>query len=207
MRDLRLQAIDYKIARIRFYKTIGKVVFLMALITVLALIFIRLDFVLKCQADTLNQIVDLRHEVDEVKDSIQESKKVATIDDFASNTTYSMALTDAELHMVCQVVMSEAMGEPYEGQQAVAQVIRDRAILWGKSVTEIVTAPNQFAKPRQGEISDSVIMAVQSVFDGESVMQFPTTHFHADYVSPYWASKKVSRGTISRHLFYGEELK
>lgn len=204
MRDLRLQAIDYKIARIRFYKTIGKVVFLMALITAVALIFIRLDFILKCQTDTLNQVMDLRQEVDEVKDYIQDAEKVAVIGGLWADTTYSIVLTDAELHMVCQVVMAEAMGEPYEGQQAVAQVIRDRAILWGKSVTEIVTAPNQFAKPRQGEISDSVIMAVQSVFDGESVMEFPVTHFHADYVNPYWASKKVSRGTISRHLFYGE---
>ena len=63
MRDLRLQAIDYKIARIRFYKTIGKVVFLMALITAIALIFIRLDFVLSCQAETLNQIMDLRQDL------------------------------------------------------------------------------------------------------------------------------------------------
>lgn len=87
MRDLRLQAIDYKIARIRFYKTIGKVVFLMALITVLALIFIRLDYVLKYQADTLNQIMDLRQEVDEVKESIDNAGKVAVRRQNTANTT------------------------------------------------------------------------------------------------------------------------
>ena len=87
MRDLRLQAIDYKIARIRFYKTIGKVIFLMALITVVVLIFIRLDFVLKTQADTLNQIVDLRYEVDEVRQSIEEVNKVAVRRQNNANTT------------------------------------------------------------------------------------------------------------------------
>jgi 3D (Asp-Asp-Asp) domain-containing protein len=87
MRDLRLQAIDYKIARIRFYKTISKVVFLMALITAIALIFIRLDFVLSCQAETLNQIMDLRQEIDEVKESIDNASKVAVRRQNTANTT------------------------------------------------------------------------------------------------------------------------
>lgn len=77
MRDLRLQAIDYKLKRIRFYKTIGKVVFLIVIVTLLILLLIRIDYVLKTQADTLNQIVDLRHDVDEVKESIEELNKVA----------------------------------------------------------------------------------------------------------------------------------
>ncbi len=205
MRDLKLQAIDYRIQKIRFHKTIGKVVFLMALITILAPIFIRLDFVLKCQADTLNQIMDLRQEVDEVKESIDKTGKVATIDDLGANTTYSIGLTDEELDIVCRVVMGEARGEPYEGKMAVAQVVRDRATSWGKPVTEIVAAPNQFAEPFKGEITDECQIAVMEVFEnGESILEYPTTHFHADYVNPYWAKEKVNRGTISRHKFYGE---
>lgn len=66
----------------------------MALITVLVLIFIRLDFVLKCQADTLNQIMDLRQEVDEVKESIDKDEKVATIDELGANTAHGVALAD-----------------------------------------------------------------------------------------------------------------
>ena len=77
MRDLRLQAIDYKLKRIRFYKTIGKVVFLIVIVTLLILLLIRIDYVLKTQADTLNQIVDLRHDIDEVKENIEELNKVA----------------------------------------------------------------------------------------------------------------------------------
>ena len=97
MRDLKLQAIDYKIARIRFYKTIGKVVFLMALITVLALIFIRLDYVLKYQADTLNQIMDLRQEIDEVKESIDNADKVAV----KTHTPPTMALGEYIITHYC----------------------------------------------------------------------------------------------------------
>lgn len=88
MRDLRLQAIDYKIKRIRFYKTIGKVVFLMVIVTLLILLLIRIDYVLKTQADTLNQIVDLRHDVDEVKESIDSMDKVAVQGDRSLYTTY-----------------------------------------------------------------------------------------------------------------------
>ena len=97
MRDLRLQAIDYKIARIRFYKTIGKVVFLMALITAIALIFIRLDFVLSCQAETLNQIMDLRQEIDEVKESIDNADKVAV----KTHTPPAMALGEYIITHYC----------------------------------------------------------------------------------------------------------
>lgn len=97
MRDLRLQAIEYKIARIRFYKTIGKVVFLMALITMLALIFIRLDYVLKTQADTLNQIMDLRQEIDEVKESIDNAGKVAV----KTHTPPTMALGEYIITHYC----------------------------------------------------------------------------------------------------------
>ena len=51
--------------------------------------------------------------------------------------------------------MAEARGESLEGMMAVAQVIKDRSDLWGKSVTAIGTAPNQFAKPYKGEPSES----------------------------------------------------
>ena len=165
----------------------------------------RLDTIMTEQANTTYQIIVIQQDIDEVKESIDSMDKVSVSGQNGSETIYRMPLTDAELDIVCRVVMSEAMGEPYEGMLAVAQVIRDRAISWGLPVTEVVTAPSQFAPPCKGEISDEVIIAVDAVFiEGVSLMEFPVTHFHADYVSPYWADSKVSRGQISRHLFYGE---
>lgn len=114
-------------------------------------------------------------------------------------------LTSEERDLVERIVASEARGEPIEGMMAVAQCIRDRSQLWEMAVTEVCLAPSQFAAPYQGEISPEVVQAVRAVFDeGMSVLEIPTTHFHADYVSPYWAADKVSRGNIGAHLFYGE---
>lgn len=138
-------------------------------------------------------------------ESVEQAEKVAPRGDSVTNTAYSMPLSGEELDIVCRITMSEARGEPYQGMMAVAQVIRDRSLSWGKTVKEVALAPNQFASLYRGEITDECIMAVNAVFEeGESILEYPTTHFHADYVNPYWAKEKVNRGTISRHKFYGE---
>ena len=83
---------------------------------------------------------------------------------------------------------------------AVAQCIRDRAIQWDRPINEILVGV-QFAPPHQGDISDSVKMAVTEVFDdGTSVFKNPITHFYSGS-EPYWADNKVSRGSIARHTF------
>jgi len=146
---------------------------------------------LKTQADAMDQLMWLRQEVDELKDDPEAS--------------IHYPLTREERDLVERIVAAEARGEPIEGIMAVAQCIRDRSQLWGMTVTEVCLAPGQFAAPYQGEISPEVVQAVWAVFDeGMSVLEIPTTHFHADYVSPYWTADKVSRGSIGSHRFYGE---
>ena len=111
--------------------------------------------------------------------------------------------TEAEREMIERVVMAESMGEPFEGQVAVAQTIFDRAVLWNKTPVEVVSQESQYADMYSGEISDSVKQAVSAVFDhGYRAFEEPVTHFHADYVNPYWAEVKTSRGTIGSHRFY-----
>jgi spore germination cell wall hydrolase CwlJ-like protein len=141
----------------------------------------------------------------EIQKAVLSEEKVAKIEDYSPTSTYSGSLTPQELDIVCRVVAAEARGEDLQGQMAVAQVIRDRSQLWGMTVTEVCLAPGQFAAPYQGEISAEVVQAVWAIFDqGMSVFDEPVTHFHADYVSPYWTESKVSRGTVGAHRFYGE---
>ena len=148
----------------------------------------------KTMSDCMDQLMWIRQDIDELKNT------EAEIDDSSK-----VMLTSEERDLVERIVASEAMGEPIEGIMAVAQCIRDRSQLWGMTVTEVCLAPGQFAAPYQGEISPEVVQAVWAVFDeGMSVLEIPTTHFHADYVSPYWTADKVSRGSIGAHLFYGE---
>jgi hypothetical protein len=113
-------------------------------------------------------------------------------------------LTPEERELVQRVVSAEARGEDLQAQMAVVQTILDRSELWGMTVTEVVTAEGQFAKPYQGEISDSVKLAVANVFDGGvRVFDEATTHFHDDSIPPPdWTENKVNRGSIGRLSFW-----
>lgn len=110
-------------------------------------------------------------------------------------------LEPEERELVCRVVAAEARGEGLQGMMAVSQVIYDRATLWNMTPTEVVTAPDQFAAPYQGELTDDIYLAVANVFDGGlRVIEEPVTHFYSG-PEPYWASSKENRGSIGRHEF------
>ena len=111
-------------------------------------------------------------------------------------------ITPEERELIERVVAAEARGESYAGQKAVAEVIYNRCTLWNKSATEILLAKSQFAKPYSGEIPESAKNAVADVFDNGHLMLDGATHFHADYVQPYWAEKKVFVVQIGVHKFY-----
>jgi spore germination cell wall hydrolase CwlJ-like protein len=200
MRDTHIRAIEQKIYRIKTYKRIGK----MLLVTVILVAGINLvSNIDDAMTEKEIQKAVLSEEKELDKQSIDQAEKVAEIENQNLVATYGGSLTPQELDIVCRVVAAEARGEDLQGQMAVAQVIRDRAQYWDMSVTEVVTAPSQFAKPYQGEISDEVKLAVANVFDGNmSVLEVPTTHFYSGEHEPYWTSNKVNRGSIGSHSFW-----
>ena len=117
-------------------------------------------------------------------------------------------LTEEERQLVIAVVAAEARGESLEGMMAVAQSIRDRAVTRKQTVTEVCLAPWQYADPYYGEVSTMARIedAVFFVFDkGHSPLEVPTTHFYAqdEIEAPEWAYKKVCRGSIGGHTFFG----
>ena len=115
-------------------------------------------------------------------------------------------LTEEERQLVIGVVAAEARGESLEGMMAVAQSIRDRAITRNQSVTDVCLAPNQYAAPYTGEVSDRLVDAVMFVFDeGHSVLEYPTTHFyqHEMIAAPDWTYNLTCRGSIGAHTFFG----
>lgn len=186
---------------LRAYITIAKIIAITAILLIGIHTINQLDEVMTAQriqdktmTDCMDQLMYIRQDIDELKNTEAE---IADLSEFN--------LTEEERTLIERIVASEARGESVEGMMAVAQVIRDRSTEWGMSITDVVMAPGQFASPYNGEISPEVVQAVWAVFDeGMSVLEVPTTHFHADYVSPYWAADKVSRGSIGAHLFYGE---
>lgn len=169
----------------------------MMILIVLGLLILSNQFgIITAQEDTLNALSDMRIELDKQSlDNALESLPEANLE--------PTGLTTEERDLVCRVVAAEARGEDLQGQMAVAQTIRDRSTAWDMTPTEVVQAPGQYAKPFNGEISDSVKLAVANIFDGQmSVLDIPTTHFHTVDVHPYWTSSKESRGSIGIHRFW-----
>ena len=179
-------------ARLRRKKQTAIISATVLVITIIALgtlTVVKLAEIMKVQQDIMDTVTSIEVEVltDEKDQTVNESS--------------SLRLTPEERELVCRVVAAEARGEGLQGMMAVSQVIYDRAVLWEMTPAEVVTAPDQFAAPYQGELTDDIYLAVANVFDGGMrVIQEPVTHFYSG-PEPYWASSKESRGSIGRHRF------
>lgn len=94
----------------------------------------------------------------------------------------SYPLTDEEFYAVCAVVMEEAGGEPYEGQIAVAQCIRNACEL---DQTDPVYVLNNYGYTRPARAwTESVSRAVNAVFWlGEKAVDEPIRYFYAPKLS------------------------
>lgn len=114
-----------------------------------------------------------------------------------------------ELNCIAQNVYYEARGEPIEGQLAVANVTLNRAEdgRWPSSACDVVHQPNQFSwvshKQKRPEGQEWTIAQVVAIT--VYILPDPTqgaTHFHANYVKPYWAKGKKVLAKIGDHIFY-----
>jgi spore germination cell wall hydrolase CwlJ-like protein len=139
-------------------------------------------------------------------------------------TSGSLVLDDSgsrerALSCLATAIAYEAGHEPENGQRAVAEVIlnRVRNPLFPKSICGVVFEGStrktgcQFSFTCDGSLrrkmSDAVMASATAVaraaLDGAGVQQVAgATHYHADYVSPYWAPSLVRLSQIGRHIFY-----
>lgn len=119
-----------------------------------------------------------------------------------------------EMRCLAQGVYFESRGEPLAGQLAVAQVIVNRAesSLFPNDYCSVITQRAQFSFVRAGHIPEpntgsaawQRAKAIARIAHGElwqSEAQ-DALFFHATHVRPRWASRKVARATIDRHVFY-----
>ncbi len=123
------------------------------------------------------------------------------------------------LQCLTQAVYYEAAREPLEGQQAVAQVIlnRMRHPAYPKSVCGVVYQGSQRATGCQFTFTcdGSLTRAPQPALWGraqgvarKALAGFvlkdvgTATHYHADYVAPYWAASLIKLKQVGAHIFY-----
>lgn len=113
---------------------------------------------------------------------------------------------------LAQVIYDEARGEPFKGQLAVANVVKNRADSWGRSVCGVVYHKRgricQFsgmcskkAKPVKREFYELAYRILNNEFNDVTK---GATYFHATYVAPNWARHSEFRKTtkIGKHVFY-----
>ena len=132
---------------------------------------------------------------------------------------------ELEVDVLARTLWGEARGEPVQGIEAVAAVILNRVRIaqarggywWGSDIIGVCQKPYQFSCWNKSDPSYPKLIAVTEKNihfatclriarrAAAGVLPDPTngaTHYHADYVSPYWARGETPCAVIGRHLFY-----
>ena len=128
------------------------------------------------------------------------------------------AYTEEEHFCMMQNVYFEAGVESIHGRLAVALVTLERVQdpRYPDNVCDVVYENKQFSwywdgkpdRPQNMQAYEEIRQLVGAVLDADAAIVDPTydsTHYHANYVDPYWAPYMVHRATIETHLFYREE--
>ena len=117
-----------------------------------------------------------------------------------------------------QAVYYEAGYEPIEGRRAVAQVVlnRMRHPAFPKSVCGVVYQGARqpvcqfsfvcdgslYRRPALGAWKEAERVAVAALDGFVERSVGAATHYHADYVAPYWAPRLAKLSQIGAHIFY-----
>ncbi len=123
------------------------------------------------------------------------------------------------LHCLTSAIYYEAANEPTDGQRGVAQVVlnRVRHPAYPNSICGVVFQGSQrrtgcqFSFTCDGSLRrrpsaaswDRARRVAQAALSGQVYSPVGySTHYHANYVVPYWASSLLKTATIGAHIFY-----
>ena len=111
-----------------------------------------------------------------------------------------LELTDAEIKLMADLIFMEAQSEPFEGQQAVAEVIFNRLKSgnFQSSINSIIYAKDQFAALKNlylAKPTDTQYKAIERALNGPYVLPEDVV-FYAKFA----VNKKIW-GTIGSHIF------
>lgn len=140
---------------------------------------------------------------------------------FAQMPLADLVETNRNRALTCmaQAISYEAGNESIAGQEAVAQVIlnRLRHPAYPKTICGVVyqgserrtgcqftfTCDGSLRRPRSAQsMAFATAVAERVLSGGTSAIVGGATHYHANYVSPYWAPSLVKIATIGAHIFY-----
>ncbi len=146
--------------------------------------------------------------------------------DMPAPTNAAQFYRELEIDVLARTIWGEARREGHVGMEAVANVVLNRVKVaqahggkywWGANIIQVCQKPYQFSCWNRSDPNFKKLNAVT-----ESDLYFVTckriaaracigvlpdhtrgaTHYHADYVAPYWAKGETPTITIGRHIFY-----
>lgn len=132
---------------------------------------------------------------------------------------------ELEADVLARTIFGEARGEPIEGMEAVANVVLNRVKVaktkgrywWGNNIIGVCQKPYQFSCWNKSDpsyqrlinVTDKNIhfatalrIARRAVMGALKDRTNGATHYHADYISPYWSKGEAPVKIIGRHIFY-----
>lgn len=111
----------------------------------------------------------------------------------------------------------EARNESLRGQMAIALVTLQRVKdpRYPNTVCGVVYDNKQFSwfsdglsdRPRNYKSYDDIALLASAMLDSDTAVHdftFGSTHYHADYVDPYWNEFMILKARIDTHIFYYE---
>ena len=153
-------------------------------------------------------------EIDVAADSDSaEEQGFRSLEQLVAHTDTAQPLSE-EMRCLAGAVYFEARGEPLSGQLAVAEVIINRkaSSQFPASYCGVVYQRSQFSfikggkmpRIREGTKAWEQAVAIAQIahhdhWDSEAT---DALFFHANYVKPSWAKRRVAAATINRHIFY-----
>lgn len=145
--------------------------------------------------------------------------KALHLNDYLNTVQLNPEKFDDEAHCLAQAIYFEARSEPVEGQLAVAQVVMNRVNdrRYPNSVCGVVFQNErlrhrcQFSFACDGKSDNprdarawnlaSRISYVAMANNWQDITK-SATHYHADYVEPYWIKSMEKTAVYGQHLFY-----
>lgn len=136
--------------------------------------------------------------------------------------TVPSAALDPPIRCLAQAIYFEARGETFEGQMAVAQVVMNRVAdpRYPAKICAVVfqnadrrhrcqfsfACDGKSDRARNRRAWHRALGLARLVATGPlRDLTAAATHYHADYVAPYWAGRLDQTVKIGRHQFYRED--
>lgn len=148
-----------------------------------------------------------------VKSTVEAFTPAPTLDALVETNADGAAL-DGEGQCLATAVYFESMGEPLQGQLAVANVVINRAHSgrYPTSLCGVVKQRAQFSFVRNGHFP-RINTACQAWRKAQAIARIATANtmaalpadvlwYHADYVAPKWRSNLIKVSKIGAHIFY-----